>query len=475
MFVIFYSNIKTYFYLQKYNNFEQNNQQPQQKQPRVIPVHHNQQNYNTQFQGSNWPQQQQNYYQQPNMQQQQVSNSEKPNISSNQQPFDNSKTASVEIPVSHHVIDKPLDSSDFSSSNFSPSYFSPSNFLHGKFPSSNFMMHPDFDPSSPVFQVRLKPTKDQGTGVMTPPKKNHTQNRMFNDQSLGYKNPPSCSNDTAIKVDSPDFVNTSKIVQNKVNPEDFVKPIDLPTNQQSGNIPAKMFSHKVIVPLANEINPVELVAKSVEELDTPTVNLSSEISAEKDGVKQKPGVMLSVNEKNRDEPIPLPYKDIDQADVDKPTKTQDSEKVTQVEKNKTTTPLNKINNCKNENNTLNIKEPFKNINTERPEHVVNTETLEAAPIDPPKTTESVACQTDGDCFIVMSNKNYDEEKDDDFIVESPSSIPSELINDFGTASCEEQPVLFDEVPDEPKQYSECLINLSKQPETENKSSQVYFW
>jgi len=73
LFVIFYTNIKTYFYLQKYNNFEQNNQQPQQKQPRVIPVHHNQQNYNTQFQGSNWPQQQQNYYQQPNMQQQQQS------------------------------------------------------------------------------------------------------------------------------------------------------------------------------------------------------------------------------------------------------------------------------------------------------------------------------------------------------------------------------------------------------------------
>jgi len=62
-----YEDPRTQFYGQPWIG----NQQPQQKQPRTIPVQHNQHNYNPQFAGSNWPQQQQNYYQQPQPQQQQ--------------------------------------------------------------------------------------------------------------------------------------------------------------------------------------------------------------------------------------------------------------------------------------------------------------------------------------------------------------------------------------------------------------------
>jgi len=440
-----YEDPRTQFYGQPWIG----NQQPQQKQPRTIPVQHNQHNYNPQFAGSNWPQQQQNYYQQPQPQQQVSSN-----VHSNQQPFDRSQTASVEIPVSH-VVDKP--DSDFSSSNFSPSFFSPPNFLHEKFPSSDFMMHPDFDPSSPVFQVRLKPTKDQSTGVMTPPRRFHTPNRMFNDQSLGYKPSPKSSNDTPIKVDFPDFV------PKKLNQEDDVEQESCPTSKQSGSIPAKNFSHKVTVPLAKENNPVELVAKSIE--DTPTVNISHESIEAKDDEKDKVK-----------EPIPLPYKNVAQPDVNNPdnTETSSNEKIKQLEKNKPSATINETKNCKDENSekrTSNVEEPSKNITFEQLEPVVSMETNTDVPIDQPKTTESVACQTDGDCFIVMPNKSDDEKIEDDVIVESPSSIPPELISDFGTASCEEQPVLFDEVPDEPKQSSECIIKLSKTPVTENNPSQ----
>ena len=444
-----------YFYhVNKINEHnKQGNQQPQQKQPRTIPVQHNQHNYNPQFAGSNWPQQQQNYYQQPQPQQQVSSN-----VHSNQQPFDRSQTASVEIPVSH-VVDKP--DSDFSSSNFSPSFFSPPNFLHEKFPSSDFMMHPDFDPSSPVFQVRLKPTKDQSTGVMTPPRRFHTPNRMFNDQSLGYKPSPKSSNDTPIKVDFPDFV------PKKLNQEDDVEQESCPTSKQSGSIPAKNFSHTVTVPLAKENNPVELVAKSIE--DTPTVNISHESIEAKDDEKDKVK-----------EPIPLPYKNVAQPDVNNPenTETSSNEKIKQLEENKPSATINETKNCKDENSekrTSNVEEPSKNITFEQLEPVVSMETNTDVPIDQPKTTESVACQTDGDCFIVMPNKSDDEKIEDDVIVESPSSIPPELISDFGTASCEEQPVLFDEVPDEPKQSSECIIKLAKTPVTENNPSQVYFY
>ena len=412
-------------------------------------MQHNQHNYNPQFAGNNWPQQQQNYYQQPQQQQ----------VSSNQQPFDRSQTASVEIPVSH-VIDKP--DSDFPSSNFSPSFFTPPNFLHEKFPSSDFMMHPDFDPSSPVFQVRLKPTKDQSTGVMTPPRRFHTPTRMFNDQSLGYKASPKSSNDTPIKVDFPDFVTSSNVVPNKLNQEDKVEQEGCPTSKQSGNIPTKKFSHKVTVPLAKENSPVELVAKSIE--DKPTLNIfHGNIEAKDDGEDI--------------EPIPLPYKNLAQPDINKPENTEFSsdEKIKQLEKNKPSTAVNETEDSKDENSerrTSNVKEPSKNTTFEQLEPVVSMETNTNVPIVPPKTTESVACQTDGDCFIVMPKESDDERVEDDVIVESPSSIPPELINDFGTASCEEQPVLFDEVPDEPKQSSECTIKLS--PVTESKPSQVYF-